>query len=69
MSRAITAQEVSTRTSMPATLPTRQDDPNIAASSPQVSSWRAAPGPLDHEAAFVVVGQAPVRYWFDDAIS
>jgi hypothetical protein len=24
---------------------------------------------LDHEAAFVVVGQAPVRYWFDDAIS
>src|SRR5689334_2570434 len=33
MSRAITAQELSTRTSIPAILATRQDVPNIAVSS------------------------------------
>jgi hypothetical protein len=35
MSRAITTHELSTRTSMPAILPTRQDVPNIAVSSSQ----------------------------------
>src|SRR5215218_2295017 len=35
MSRAITAQELSMRISIPATLPTRHDVPNIAISSSQ----------------------------------
>jgi hypothetical protein len=35
MSRAITAQELSIRTSMPAILPMRHDVPNIAISSPR----------------------------------
>jgi hypothetical protein len=35
MSRAITAQELSMRISMPAILPTRHDVPNIAISSSQ----------------------------------
>jgi hypothetical protein len=35
MSRAITAQELSTRTSIPAILPTRHDVPNITRQLPQ----------------------------------
>jgi hypothetical protein len=35
MSRAITTQELSTRTSIPAILPTRHDVPNILISSSQ----------------------------------
>src|SRR5260221_5757295 len=48
MSRAITTHELSTRTSMPAILPTRQDVPNIAVSSSQLfaTHWSWALGVL-----------------------
>jgi hypothetical protein len=46
MSRAITAQELSMRTSIPAILPTRHDVPNIVNSSQPLLTWCTDRGQL-----------------------
>jgi hypothetical protein len=63
MSRAITAQELSMRTSIPAILPTRHDVPNIAVSSSQpLMTWCTDRGQLV-AGSFMTCSTMKPRLW------